>query len=78
MPEGQIWATSRLFDPIEPRRTVLFAITRQSLEMALTLPSGGDTSYAGMVWHQNLLWIGYSSSHEANPSIYLAKIRFVQ
>jgi len=80
LPDGRIWATSRLYDPVDPnrRRTVLFAMTPQSLEKALTLPSGGDTSYAGMVWRQNLLWISYYSSHESRPSIYLAKIRFTQ
>ena len=43
----------------------------------LTLPSGGDTSYPGLVWHDGLLWISYYSSHEGKKSaIYLAKVRF--
>ena len=42
---------------------------------ALELPSGGDTSYAGMVWHDGLLWIAYYSSHEEKTSIYLAKVK---
>jgi hypothetical protein len=42
----------------------------------LALPSGGDCSYAGMVWHDDLLWISYYSSHEGKTSIYLATIRF--
>jgi hypothetical protein len=41
----------------------------------LTLPSGGDCSYPGMVWHDDLLWISYYSSHEGKTSIYLAKVR---
>jgi len=76
LPDGQLWATSRLHAKDEPPRTALFAMTRDSLKPALTLPSGGDTSYAGMVWHDGLLWMSYYSSHEARPSIYLAKIRF--
>lgn len=40
----------------------------------LRLPSGGDTSYAGMVWYGKFLWISYYSSHEGKTSIYLAKI----
>ena len=42
----------------------------------LRLPSGGDTSYPGMVWHNDQLWISYYSSHEEKTSIYLAKVRF--
>ena len=44
-------------------------------EPALTLPSGGDTSYAGMVWHEGLLWVSYYSSHEGKSAIYLAKVK---
>jgi len=43
-------------------------------EPVLTLPSGGDCSYPGLVWHENLLWMSYYSSHEGKTSIYLAKI----
>ncbi|RXJ69345.1 hypothetical protein CRV08_04905 [Halarcobacter ebronensis] len=46
------------------------------LEELLELPSGGDTSYAGMVYFENLLWISYYSSHEEDKtSIYLAKVK---
>ena len=48
---------------------------RGTLAELLSLPSGGDTSYAGLVWHDNLLWMSYYSSHEAKTSIYLAKLR---
>ncbi len=48
---------------------------RTGYEPVLTLPSGGDTSYPGLVWHQNLLWMLYYSSHEGKTSMYLAKIR---
>jgi len=41
------------------------------------LPSGGDTSYPGMVWHNNMLYISYYSSHEGKTSIYLAKIKIM-
>lgn len=42
---------------------------------ALTLPSRGDNSYTGLVWHEGLLWVSYYSSHEGKTSIYLAKVR---
>ena len=41
----------------------------------LKLPSGGDTSYPGLVWHHNMLYVSYYSSHEAKTSIYLAKVK---
>ena len=40
----------------------------------LKLPSGGDSSYPGMVMRNGLLWMSYYSSHEGKTSIYLAKI----
>ena len=41
----------------------------------LKLPSGGDTSYPGLVWHDGLLWVSYYSSHEGKTSIYLARVK---
>ena len=73
LPDGRLWAGSRAYtgDPT----TILARMTRNSFEPVLTLPSGGDTSYPGMVWHQGLLWISYYSSHEGKSNIYLAKVR---
>ncbi len=45
------------------------------LETILTLPSGGDTSYPGLVWHDGLLWVSYYASHEGKTSIFLAKVK---
>lgn len=45
------------------------------LNEVLPLPSGGDTSYAGMVLEDNILYVSYYSSHEGKTSIYLAKIK---
>lgn len=40
----------------------------------IKLPSGGDTSYPGMLFYQDKLWVVYYSSHEEKSSIYLATI----
>ena len=40
------------------------------------LPSGGDSSYPGMVVHEGQLWISYYSSHEGSTKIYLSKLSF--
>jgi hypothetical protein len=41
----------------------------------LKLPSGGDTSYPGLVWHEETLYVSYYSGHEGKTSIYLAKLK---
>jgi hypothetical protein len=76
IPSGQWIAAVRLYDP--PVRTELVTVNLESkkLEPILTLPSGGDTSYAGMVWHAGRLWVSYYSSHEQKTSIYLAEVEF--
>ena len=81
LPDGRTVAAVRLYD--KPVRTALCWLDpeKASLEEFMGLPSGGDTSYAGLVWHDEHLWVGYYSGHEANhvrvkTSIYLAKVAF--
>jgi hypothetical protein len=50
-------------------------MTLSRYEPQLVLPSGGDNSYPGLVYHDGVLWTLYYSSHERNTAIYLAKIR---
>lgn len=73
LPGDGLLAATRSYD--DPRSTILAKMDRKSLAPLLTLPSGGDTSYAGLVLHDGLLWVSYYSSHEGKTSIYLAKVR---
>jgi hypothetical protein len=73
LPDGSLWAAARRYG--EKRSTVLARMTRDSFQPVLTLPSGGDCSYPGLVWHDGLLWMSYYSSHEGKTSIYLARIK---
>lgn len=75
LPNGELWAGSRSYPG--GAKTVLAKMTKTDYEPVLTLPSGGDTSYPGFVWRDDVLWMCYYSSHEGKTSIYLAKIRFV-
>ena len=50
-------------------------VTKGELNPLLDLPSGGDSSYPGLVWHDGQLWISYYSSHEAKTAIYLARVK---
>ena len=73
LPDGSLWAAGRSYPG--GAKTVVARMSRDSYEPALTLPSGGDTSYPGLVWHDGLLWMSYYSSHEGKSAIYLAKIK---
>ncbi|MGE3818972.1 MAG: hypothetical protein AB7I30_06015, partial [Isosphaeraceae bacterium] len=77
LPDGTLWAAGRLH--AEGAKT---ALARMDLDgthhPVLTLPSGGDTSYPGLVWHDGVLWMSYYSSHEGKTSIYLARIKVPQ
>jgi hypothetical protein len=53
-------------------------MTEHKMTKLLKLPSGGDTSYPGLVWHNDLLYLSYYSTHEGKTSIYLAKIKVAE
>lgn len=73
LPDGRMWASTRIIRRAEARLSV-GALTETSFDPVFTLPSGGDCSYAGMVWHRKRLWISYYSSHEERTSIYFARL----
>lgn len=73
LPSGEMWAAGRSYP--EGAKTVLAKLTSTTYDPQLTFPSGGDTSYPGLVWHDGLLWMSYYSSHEGKTSVYLAKIK---
>lgn len=75
LPNGTWLAAGRLLKP--RTHTALFTLDTDAGKMGkpLALPSGGDTSYPGMVWHDGILWVSYYASHEGRTSIYLARIK---
>jgi hypothetical protein len=74
LPDGQLWAAGRVY-PGGAKTAVAKMTADGEYEPLLTLASGGDTSYPGLVWHDGLLWMSFYSSHEGKTSIYLAKIK---
>ncbi|WP_220498370.1 sialidase family protein [Rhodopirellula sp. JC639] len=76
LPDGRFVAVVRLYDSTVRTSVCWLDPENGTLTEALKLPSGGDTSYAGLVWHDRMLWISYYSSHEGKTSVYLAKVRF--
>jgi hypothetical protein len=75
VPDVGLIAVVRLYD--KPVRTAVCAVDESAgtLTELVTLPSGGDTSYAGLFWHDGLLWVSYYASHEGKTSVYLAKLK---
>ena len=76
LPDGRFVAAVRLYDGGARTSLCWLDAEEGSLTEFLKLPSGGDTSYAGLVWHEGLLWVSYYSSHEGKTAIYLAKVKF--
>lgn len=75
LPDGRVVAAVRLYDGKVRTSLCWLDLEKASLTEFLALPSGGDTSYPGLVWHDNRLSVSYYSSHEGKTSIYLAKVR---
>lgn len=75
LPDGRLIAAGRSYDGGAHTRIWQVDAAAGRLTELATLPSGGDTSYPGLVYHDGLLWVSYYSSHEGKTSIYLAKVR---
>lgn len=92
LPDGRVFAAGRMYTSttadgktISDVRTSICRLNLQSgkLTELVRLPSSGDTSYPGLVWHDDHLWVSYYSTHESgeipnNPNchsaIYIAKV----
>lgn len=68
-------AAVRLYDGGQRTSLCWIDAREGKLTEALKLPSGGDTSYAGLVLHDEVLWVSYYSSHQGKTAIYLAKVK---
>jgi hypothetical protein len=73
LPDGRLLAAVRLYD--NKVRTSLCWVEEGAIREIQPLPSGGDTSYAGLAVHGGNLFVSYYSSHEGKTSIYLAAVR---
>jgi hypothetical protein len=73
LPDGRLVASGRLRGSGVHTSLVWIDPTAGTAKEFLTFPSGGDTSYPGLVFHDGMLWVSYYSSHEGKTSIYLAK-----
>lgn len=72
--DGSMWATSRATSGSN-ETTILASMSLNSYDPILTLPSGGDCSYPGMVYLNGILYISYYSSQTGQTCIYLAVVQ---
>jgi len=73
---GGFWlAAGRMHDGGAHTALCYLDVESGTMTKLAKLPSGGDTSYPGMVWYNGMLYVSYYSSHEGKTSIYLAKLK---
>ncbi len=74
LPNGKIIVSGRKIT--SQHYTALWELDEENatLQELITLPSANDCSYAGLVWHEDKLWVSYYSNHEGKTSIYLAEV----
>lgn len=75
LPDGRLVAAVRLYNGQVRTSLVWIEPTTGQLTELLKLPSGGDTSYAGLAWYEATLWVSYYSSREGRTAIYLARVK---
>lgn len=76
LPDGTLLGAGRRYLPDKQRVTAIFRVDPESgsISELLRLPSGGDTSYPGMVYEDGMLYMSYYSAHEGKCKIYFARI----
>lgn len=72
--DGRVIAAMRLYDGGARMSLAWLDPEGGRLTEFLRLPSGGDCSYPGLVWHGGILWVSYYSSHEGRTRVYLARV----
>ena len=75
IPNGHWIAAGRMHQGGAHTALTYIDIENATMTKLIKLPSGGDTSYPGLLWHKNLLYVSYYSSHQGKTSIYLAKVK---
>ncbi len=81
LPDGRWLIGTREYPNQRPKgrtgtATVLLTMTDTGPPRRVAeLPSGGDTSYPGMLIHDGAAWVSYYASHEGRSSIYIARIK---
>ncbi|WP_145076931.1 sialate O-acetylesterase [Aureliella helgolandensis] len=78
IPDGRVVAAVRLYDGRVRTSLCWVDLQAGALTEFMELPSGGDTSYPGLYWHEDRLWVSYYSSHESQDNDFLSAIYMAQ
>jgi hypothetical protein len=74
LPDGKLIVGTRKYVD-DGETTIIGSVAVNGVLTELVeLPSGGDTSYPGMLVHDGELFVSYYSSHEEKTAVYLARI----
>ena len=73
-PAGKLIIGTRTFSGDGSHTGLLSMDAEGHFRLLIELPSGGDTSYPGVLIFKNKLLVSYYSSHEGKTSIYLSQI----
>jgi len=78
LPDDRLIVAGRLYTP--SIHTGVCFLDRQKGKMTefISLPSGKQTGYPGLVFRDKHLWVTYYSSHESGVAIYLAKVQLYE
>ena len=75
LPDGRIVVAGRRY-PGGPKTQLWWLDPKNAkLTEIVTLPSGGDNSYPGLVYRDSVLSVSYYSSHEGKTNIYFAQVK---
>jgi len=77
LPTGHWLAAGRMHQDGPHTALCYLDVMNHTMTKLLKLPSGGDTSYPGLLWHNDLLYMSYYSTHEGKTSIYLARLKII-
>jgi len=76
LPNGKLLCGTREYPPDFKKKMVIGLVQIDGYyQKLLSLPSGGDCSYPGLLIEDDILYISYYSSHEEKTAIYLSKVR---
>ena len=74
LPDGKLLMGSRVYGEDGATTGLFLGDPDGNMQQIITFPSGGDTSYPGLLLLEDTLYVSYYSSHERKTNIYFTSI----
>ena len=74
LPDGNLLIGSRVYGEDGATTGLFLGDQDGNMQQIITFPSGGDTSYPGLLLLEDTLYVSYYSSHERKANIYFTSI----